>query len=122
MDHEGPVVRLHEHTCSLGTGRVVGSGTAAMRALHTAARRLLHPLLTIVTLLIEEKKDRQSDKQKDSQSSSHPSFCESHSGNLQEVSVHPVPPEEAYVTVLLRQSSIALWSHTMLPTTSFLPF
>lgn len=54
MDNKRPFIRLHEHSCSLGTGGVVGSGTAAMRALHTAARRLLHSLLTIVALLMEE--------------------------------------------------------------------
>lgn len=51
VDDKRPLVRLHEHPCGLGTGGVVGSGAAAMRALHAATRRLLHPLLTIVALL-----------------------------------------------------------------------
>ena len=55
MDHKGPLIRLHEYSSSLGTGGVVGSGTAAMGALYAAARRLLHPLLTIVTFLTEVK-------------------------------------------------------------------
>jgi len=55
VDYKGPFIGLHEHSCSLGTGGVVGSGAAAMRALHTAARRLLHPLLTVVALLSEIK-------------------------------------------------------------------
>lgn len=37
MHHKGPFIWLHEDPSSLGTGGVVGSGTAAMRALHTAA-------------------------------------------------------------------------------------
>lgn len=67
MDDKRPFIGLHEHSCSLGTGGVVGSGTAAMRALHTAAGRLLHPLLTIVTLLMEGK---QGEKREHSQSAS----------------------------------------------------
>lgn len=51
MDHKGPFIRLHEHPSSLRAGGVVGGGAAAMRALHTAARRLLHPLLTVVAFL-----------------------------------------------------------------------
>lgn len=51
MHHKGPLVGLHEYTGSLGTGGVVGGGTAAVGALHAAAGRLLHPLLTVVTFL-----------------------------------------------------------------------
>lgn len=51
VHHKGPLLRLHEDASSLGTGGVVGSGTAAVGALHAAARRLLHPLLTVVTFL-----------------------------------------------------------------------
>lgn len=51
MDHKGPAVGLQEHACGLGTGGVVGGGAAAMGALHAAAGRLLHSLLTIVALL-----------------------------------------------------------------------
>lgn len=53
MDHKWPFIGLHEYPCSLSTGRVVGSGTTAMRTLHAAARCLLHSLLTVVTLLSE---------------------------------------------------------------------
>lgn len=51
IDDERPVIRVHKDTRSLGTGRVVRSGAAAMRTLHTAACRLLHPPLTVVTFL-----------------------------------------------------------------------
>lgn len=53
VDNKWPLVWLHKHSSSLGTGRVVRSRTAAMRALHTAARCLLHSLLTVVTFLPE---------------------------------------------------------------------
>lgn len=55
MDHKRPFIWLHEYSSSLGTGGVVGGRTAAMRALYAAARRLLHPLLTVVTFLSEIK-------------------------------------------------------------------
>lgn len=55
MDYKRPFIWLHEYSSSLGTCGVVGSGTPAMRALHTAARRLLHPLFTVVTFLLEIK-------------------------------------------------------------------
>lgn len=51
MHDEGPLVWLHEYSGGLGTRRVVGGRTAAVGALHTAAGRFLHPLLTVVTLL-----------------------------------------------------------------------
>lgn len=55
MDHKRPFIRLHEYSSSLGTGGVVGGGTAAVRALNAAAGRLLHALLAVVTLLSESK-------------------------------------------------------------------
>lgn len=51
VDHKGPFIGLHQYSGSLCTGGVVGCGAAAVRALNTAARRLLHPLLTVVTFL-----------------------------------------------------------------------
>ena len=51
VDHERPLVWLHEDPSGLGTGRVVGRRTAAMGTLPTAPGRLLHPLLTVVTFL-----------------------------------------------------------------------
>lgn len=37
VDHKGPIVRLHQDPGSLGTGGVVGGGTAAVGTLDTAA-------------------------------------------------------------------------------------
>lgn len=51
MNNERPVIRVHKNTCSLCAGRMVRGGAAAMRTLHTAARRLLHAPLTVVTFL-----------------------------------------------------------------------
>lgn len=51
MNDKGPLVGLHKDSGSLSAGGVIGGGAAAMRTLHTAARRLLHPLLTVVALL-----------------------------------------------------------------------
>ena len=51
VDHEGPLVGLHQHPGGLGAGGVVGGGTAAVWALHAAARRLLHALLAVVAFL-----------------------------------------------------------------------
>lgn len=82
MDNKRPFIRLHEHSCSLGTSGVVGSGAAAMRALHTAARCLLHPLLTIVTLLMEKRRLGQSVLAP--QASCLLLQSQSHTGNLQE--------------------------------------
>lgn len=48
---EGPVVGLHEHAGGLRARRVVGGGAAPVRTLHAAARRLLHALFAVVTLL-----------------------------------------------------------------------
>lgn len=55
MYNKWPFIWLHEYSSSLCTGGVVGSGTTAMRALHTAARSLLHPLFAVVTLLLHIK-------------------------------------------------------------------
>lgn len=63
VDNKGPFIRLQEHSCSLGTSGVVGSGAAAVRALHTAAGRLLHPLLTIVALLMEKNREKRKHSQ-----------------------------------------------------------
>lgn len=51
VNNEGPLVGLHQDSGSLSARGVVGGGAAAVGALHTAARRLLHPLLTVVALL-----------------------------------------------------------------------
>lgn len=50
-DDKRPVIRLHHHSCSLGTAHVEGSGAAAVRTLHTAAGRSFPPLLTEDTFL-----------------------------------------------------------------------
>lgn len=59
MHHKGPFIWLHENSSGLGTCGVVGSGTAAVRALHAAARCFLHPLLTVVTFLPGKMKNHQ---------------------------------------------------------------
>lgn len=51
VNDEGPIVGLHEDSGGLSAGGVVGGRAAAVGTLHTAARRLLHPLLTVVALL-----------------------------------------------------------------------
>ena len=58
VHHERPLVRLHQHARGLGTRGVVGGGTAAVRALHAAARRLLHALLAVVAFLTTHRQGR----------------------------------------------------------------
>lgn len=51
VDNIRPVVRLHQHPCSMGTGNMEGSWTASIRALYAGTRHFLNSLSAEDTFL-----------------------------------------------------------------------